>query len=95
MRDRAPIIAATDYVRAYPQLIAAYVDAPFITLGTDGFGRSDTRSALRGFFEVDRRHIAVAALYALAQRGTLTHQVVAKALVRYEIDQDSPAPWTR
>ena len=50
----APIIAASDYVRAYPQMIAAYVDARFIALGTDGFGRSDTRRALRAFFEVDR-----------------------------------------
>ncbi len=52
----------TDYVAAYPQLIAAYVKAPFIALGTDGFGRSDTRSALRRFFEVDRHQIVVAAL---------------------------------
>ena len=51
----SPIIAATDYVRAYPQLIAAYVEAPFTALGTDGFGRSDTRAALRSFFEVDAR----------------------------------------
>jgi pyruvate dehydrogenase E1 component len=56
--------AATDYVRAYPQFIASYVDAPFTALGTDGFGRSDTRSALRGFFEADSRHVAVAALAA-------------------------------
>jgi pyruvate dehydrogenase E1 component len=90
----APIIAATDYVRAYPQLIASYVDAPFIALGTDGFGRSDTRSALRRYFEVDRRHVAVAALHALARRGAVAHDVVAEALARYGIDQDSPAPWS-
>ena len=63
----APVIAATDYVRALPQLIAAYVDADFTALGTDGFGRSDTRAVLRRFFEVDRHHIVVAALHALAR----------------------------
>ncbi len=57
----APIVAATDYVRAYPQLIAAYTNGRFVALGTDGFGRSDTRSALRNFFEVDRHHVVVAA----------------------------------
>ncbi len=65
----APIIAASDYVRAYPQLIAPYLAAPFTALGTDGFGRSDTRSALRRFFEIDREHIVVAVLDAAARRG--------------------------
>src|SRR5262249_14313735 len=54
-----PVVAATDYVRAWPQLIAEYVDARYVTLGTDGFGRSDTRSALRRFFEVDRHHVVL------------------------------------
>ena len=71
---RAPIVAATDYVRAYPQLIASYVAAPFTALGTDGFGRSDTRAALRSFFEVDRRHIVVAALAALATEGSVSRR---------------------
>jgi pyruvate dehydrogenase E1 component len=61
----APIVAATNYVRAYPQLIAPYLESRFLTLGTDGFGRSDTRAALRSFFEVDRYHVAVAAVSAL------------------------------
>ena len=69
LMGKAPIIAASDYVRAYPQLIAPYVEAPFTALGTDGFGRSDTRSALRRFFEVDAANIVVAALYALAKEG--------------------------
>jgi pyruvate dehydrogenase E1 component len=60
LAGEAPVIAATDYVRAWPQLIASYVDAPFIVLGTDGFGRSDTRAALRRFFEVDRHQIVLA-----------------------------------
>src|SRR5271156_2779331 len=67
----SPIIAASDYVRAYPQLVAAYVEARFVTLGTDGFGRSDTRRSLRAFFEVDRRHIVVAALACLSDQGLI------------------------
>jgi len=90
----APIIAATDYVRAYPQLIASYVSAPFIALGTDGFGRSDTRAALRGFLENDRRHIVVAALHALARQQTLATATVAEAIARYQIDSSTLAPWT-
>jgi pyruvate dehydrogenase E1 component len=89
-----PVVAATDYVRAYPQLIASYVEAPFVALGTDGFGRSDTRSALRGYFEIDRHHIVVAALDALAKRARVPRNAVATALERYGIDADAPAPWT-
>jgi pyruvate dehydrogenase E1 component len=89
----APIIAATDYVRALPQLIAGYVAAPFVTLGTDGFGRSDTRQALRDHFEVDRRHVVQAALHALAQHGAIAAQCGADALVRYGIAVDGVAPW--
>ena len=89
----APIIAATDYVRAYPQLIASYVGGPFVALGTEGFGRSDTRAALRGFFENDRRHIVVAALHALARQRTLAATIVADAIARYGIDAATLAPW--
>src|SRR5690606_2551207 len=67
----APVIAATDYVRALPQLIASHIESPYTVLGTDGFGRSDTRSALRRFFEVDRHNIVLAALTSLARNGTL------------------------
>jgi len=95
LSGNAPVVAATDYVCAYPQLIASYVDAPFIALGTDGFGRSDNRTALRSFFEVDRRHIAVAALHALAERGAVPRSAVAKALAQYAIDVDAASPWTR
>ncbi len=91
----APIVAATDYVRAYPQLIAAHVEARFVALGTDGFGRSDTRAALRKFFEVDRHHVVLAALDALAGEGTLPRQCVADALARYAIDAPDAAPWQR
>ncbi len=90
----APVIAASDYVRAYPELIAAYVRAPFTALGTDGFGRSDTRAALRDFFEVDQKHIAIAALSSLADSQQLDRDVLAKALDRYSIEVNRAAPWT-
>jgi pyruvate dehydrogenase E1 component len=90
----APVVAATDYVRAYPQLIATAIQARYVTLGTDGFGRSDTRSALRAFFEVDRHHVAVAALAALADEGTLDRAKVAEAVARYGLSPNRPAPWT-
>jgi pyruvate dehydrogenase E1 component len=91
----SPVIAATDYVRAYPQLIASYVEAPFTALGTDGFGRSDSRAALRGFFEVDSRHIAIAALAALAKTGKVARETVAMAISRYDVDTNSEPPWRR
>jgi len=90
----APIVAASDYVRAYPQLIASYVGTRFVALGTDGFGRSDTRNALRRFFEVDRQHVVIAALHALAETGTMPRATVADAIRRYGIAADAPAPWT-
>jgi pyruvate dehydrogenase E1 component len=92
---RAPVVAATDYVRAYPQLIAPYVQARFVALGTDGFGRSDTRSKLRRFFEVDRHHITLAGLEALARQGQAKRSTLSEAIARYGLDTDAPAPWTR
>ena len=83
-----PIVAATDYVRAYAQLIAAYLQAPYITLGTDGFGRSDTRTQLRKFFEVDRYHVAAAAI------ATVAPEQHAQALEKYGIEAPEQAPWT-
>jgi pyruvate dehydrogenase E1 component len=91
--DAVPVVAATDYVRAYPQLIAAYVDARFTALGTDGFGRSDTREALRRFFEVDRYHIVLAALHTLVREGSVAAATLAEALERYGVDPEQPAPW--
>jgi pyruvate dehydrogenase E1 component len=95
LQNAGLVVAATDYVRAYPQLIAPYVDARFVTLGTDGFGRSDTRMALRRFFEVDRHSIVLATLDALAHAGQVSAQTVAQAIDRYGIDTQSAAPWTR
>ncbi|HJV60358.1 MAG TPA: alpha-ketoglutarate dehydrogenase [Albitalea sp.] len=95
LAGKAPIVAATDYVRAWPQLIAEYVDARYITLGTDGFGRSDTRTALRRFFEVDRHQIVLAALQALVREGACERHVLADAAQRYGLAADAPPPWTR
>jgi pyruvate dehydrogenase E1 component len=89
-----PVVAASDYVRAYPQLIAPFVAGRFVALGTDGFGRSDTRAALRRFFEVDRQHIALAALQALAEDGTLPAETVAAALVAFGLDAEAAASWS-
>ncbi len=95
-----PVVAATDYVRAYPQMIAPYLEARFVALGTDGFGRSDTRAKLRRFFEVDRFSIVVAALDALSRRGAadrstgLGRSKVAEAITRYGVAADGPASWT-
>jgi pyruvate dehydrogenase E1 component len=91
----APIIAATDYVCAYAQAIAPYVSAPFVALGTDGFGRSDTRPALRRFFEVDRYSILVTSLHTLALDNQVAMETVAAALAKYSIDSDTAPPWTR
>jgi pyruvate dehydrogenase E1 component len=84
-----PVIAASDYVRALPNLIRSFIKKPYTVLGTDGFGRSDTRAALRAFFEVDARHIAVAALAAIDERRA------GEAIARYGIDPAAPPPWSR
>jgi len=88
-----PVIAASDYVRAWPQLIAPYVSARFTALGTDGFGRSDSRAALRSFFEVDRYHVVLAALQSLVTAGCLEVAISAEAIARYGIDVEASAPW--
>ena len=89
----APVIAATDYLRALPQLIASHIEPPYTVLGTDGFGRSDTREALRRFFEVDRHHIVLAALTSLAQQGCVDIALCQQAIERYGIDVEAAASW--
>jgi len=91
---QGPVIASTDYVRAFADQIRAFVPRRYVVLGTDGFGRSDTREKLRRFFEVDRNYITVAALKALADEGTLPATKVAEAIAKYAIDPARPAPWT-
>ncbi|HVS12674.1 MAG TPA: pyruvate dehydrogenase (acetyl-transferring), homodimeric type [Thermoanaerobaculia bacterium] len=89
-----PVVAATDYMRSFPDQIRAFVPRHYLTLGTDGYGRSDTREALRSFFEVDRRHVVVAALKALADEGAAPAKKVAEAIAKLEIDAEAPPPWT-
>jgi len=91
---RGPVIASTDYLRAVPDQIRQWVPGGYRTLGTDGFGRSDFRTALRRFFEVDRHYVAVAALKELADAGTIDRKVVSEAIAKYEIDVDAPPPTT-
>ena len=80
LEERAgPVIAATDYMRTVPDQIRQWVSGRYVVLGTDGFGRSDSRAALRRFFEVDRNHIAVAALKALADDGQVDQATVSEA----------------
>jgi pyruvate dehydrogenase E1 component len=88
-----PVIAATDYVRAVADLIREWVPGRYITLGTDGFGRSDTRPTLRAFFEVDSRSIAFAAVTALADAGTLERSAVSRFMDRYGYVPATVAPW--
>ncbi len=89
---RGPCIAATDYVRAYPGQIREYVPMSYRTLGTDGFGRSDSRRKLREYFEVNRHYVVIAALKALADAGDIPPQTVADAIERYGIDPEKPNP---
>ena len=88
-----PVIAATDYMRAFAEQIRPWVKKPYTVLGTDGFGRSDTRANLRKFFEVDRYHVTVAALHALAQAGEFDVAKVDVAIAKYNINPDASAPW--
>jgi pyruvate dehydrogenase E1 component len=92
---KGPAVASTDYIRTFADQIRQFVPGRYVALGTDGFGRSDYRVALRKFFEVDRHHVAVAALKALADDGELEPSVVAGAIERYGIETDSTPPWTR
>ncbi|BBL70046.1 pyruvate dehydrogenase (acetyl-transferring), homodimeric type [Methylogaea oryzae] len=91
---KGPVVAATDYVRLYMDQIRPYVPRRYVALGTDGFGRSDCRKALRHFFEVDRHYVAVAALKALADEGTVPAAKVAEAIARYGLDPEKANPMT-
>jgi pyruvate dehydrogenase E1 component len=91
--DEGPVVAVTDYVRSVPDQIARWIERPFTSLGTDGFGRSDTRAALRRFFEIDAAHLVVAVLSSLAASGEAKPEEVAQAIDRYGIAADAPEPW--
>jgi pyruvate dehydrogenase E1 component len=89
-----PVVAVTDYVKAVPDQLARFVPGPLVSLGTDGYGTSDTRAALRRHFEVDAAHLVVAVLQALVQQGDLKGERVAEAIRRYDLDPDRPDPRT-
>jgi pyruvate dehydrogenase E1 component len=91
---KGPVIAATDYMRLYADQIRAYVPQKYSVLGTDGFGRSDTRAQLRHFFEVNRHYIVVAVLKALADEDKILPSKVTKAMKTYQIDPEKKNPAT-
>jgi len=87
-----PVVAVTDFVKAVPELVARWMPEPFVPLGTDGYGLSDTRQALRRYFETDAEHVVVATLWALAQSGDVKAEAVAEAIKRYGIDPEAIDP---
>jgi pyruvate dehydrogenase E1 component len=91
-REGGPIIATSDWMKALPDLVRPWIAAPFVSLGTDGFGRSDTRESLRAYFEIDPPHIAAAAVAGLVQSGDLTPAAGAKAIEQLGVDSDKADP---
>ena len=88
----SPIIASTDYMKSFPEQIARFLPNKFIALGTDGYGRSDSREALRSFFEVDRYYIVIAALTELVNTKKIDSSILLKAIKKYQLDGDKPNP---
>jgi pyruvate dehydrogenase E1 component len=88
-----PVVAITDYVRSVPDQVARFIDRPYTSLGTDGFGRSDARDALRSHFEVDTAHLVVTVLSELARAGQVEAAVVKEAMGELEIDGERAAPF--
>ena len=93
-KSEGPVIASTDYMKSFAEQIRGFVPQRFVALGTDGFGRSDSREALRRFFEIDRYYVVVAALKALADDGKLPAAKAAEAIKKYKIDAAKPNPTT-
>jgi pyruvate dehydrogenase E1 component len=91
---KGPAVMASDYTRAFVDQLHEFVPMRFVTLGTDGFGRSDTRESLRTFFEVNRYYVVVAALKALSDEGEIDHKLVQRAIKKYQIDPEKPNPMT-
>jgi pyruvate dehydrogenase E1 component len=95
LQDRkGPVIVATDYMRQYAEQVRQFIPALYTVLGTDGFGRSDTRETLRDFFEVNRYYIVVATLDTLVQEGKITSDEITKAIKLYKLDPNKPNPVT-
>ena len=90
-----PVVCATDYIKGYGEQLRPYINGRYVVLGTDGFGRSDTRAKLRAHFEVDRYYVVVAALKALSDEGKIDAKVVIEAMKNYGIDPEKPNPLYR
>jgi pyruvate dehydrogenase E1 component len=88
-----PVVAVSDWMRAVPDQISRWVPRRYVSLGTDGFGRSDTREALRRFFETDAAHVVLAVLSELVAEGALVPAALTDAIARYGIEGERPAPW--
>jgi pyruvate dehydrogenase E1 component len=93
-KSEGPVISSTDYMKSFADQIRNFVPQRFVSLGTDGYGRSDSREALRSFFEVDRYYVVLAALKALADEGKLPASKAAEAIKKYKIDTNRPNPTT-
>ena len=91
--SETPVIAATDYMRAYPEQIRSFIKAPYYTLGTDGYGRSDSRQKLREFFEVDATNIARLAIYSLFLKGDISKKEITSLYKKLKVDPSKPNPW--
>jgi pyruvate dehydrogenase E1 component len=91
-KEKGAFVAVSDNIRTIPDQIAPWVPGGLFTLGTDGFGRSDTRKRLRRFFQVDAESTVIGTLYALAQRGEIEHEVVAKAIKDFGVDPEKVQP---
>lgn len=91
---QGPVVAVTDYMRSVPEMVERFVPRRFAVLGTDGYGRSDDRQALRAFFEVDTANVVVAVLAALSEDGLVPRDKVAEAIAHYGLATDAPDPWT-
>ena len=93
-KAEGPVVASTDYMKSFADQIRNFIPQRYVVLGTDGFGRSDSREALRNFFEVDRHYVTVAALKALADDGKLPATKAAEAVKKYGLDANKPNPAT-
>jgi len=91
--EEIPVIAATDYIRTYAEQIRSFINGPYYTLGTDGYGRSDSREKLREFFEVDASNIARLAIYSLFRKGDLSKKEITSLYKKLKVDPSKPNPW--
>ena len=93
-KENGPVIAVSDYVKLVAEQIAPYINCPFVALGTDGFGRSETRDVLRNFFEVNRYYIALTAIESLSNEGNIEKTMVNEVIAKYHLDPEKPNPTT-